>query len=87
MIQIRAIAQIGGIKCGESQYQKAMAAKSISIEAMADVLHMHRNSVANKINGKSSFSVDEAFKLRDTLFMNTILITYFPGKYGSYRRE
>ena len=35
---------------------------------MADVLHMHRNSVANKINGKSSFSVDEAFKLRDTLF-------------------
>jgi len=53
---------------GSLNIKKAMAAKSISIEAMADVLHMHRNSVANKINGKSSFSVDEAFKLRDTLF-------------------
>lgn len=54
---------------GSLNIKKAMAAKSISIEAMADVLHMHRNSVANKINGKSSFSVDEAFKLRDTLFL------------------
>lgn len=53
---------------GRLNIRKAMDAKSISIEAMANILHLHRNSVANKINGKCPFSVDEAFKLRDTLF-------------------
>ena len=63
-----AIAQIGGQQMGELNIKKVMRDKSISIEAVSAVLSIHRNSAANKVNGISAFRVDEAFKLRDTLF-------------------
>lgn len=46
----------------------AMQSKGISLEAMAALLHLHRNSVANKVNGESAFYVDEAFALQKNMF-------------------
>lgn len=45
-----------------------MAKNDISIEELSKLLNIHRNSVANKLRGKSSFSVEEAIKIRDTFF-------------------
>lgn len=45
-----------------------MAKKDITIEEISKLLGIHRNSVANKINGDSSFSVEEAFKIQEHYF-------------------
>lgn len=45
-----------------------MAKQNITMEEMSKLLGIHRNSVANKINGESSFSVDEAFKIQKNYF-------------------
>lgn len=45
-----------------------MAKRKVSIENIADLLGIHRNSVANKINGNSSFSIDESMKIQDAFF-------------------
>ena len=44
-----------------------MARQNISIENMADVLRIHRNSVANKLY-KGSFSIEEAFRIKNSFF-------------------
>lgn len=45
-----------------------MAKRNISIEDIANLLEIHRNSVANKIHGRSRFSVDEAFCVQKAFF-------------------
>jgi len=45
-----------------------MAKRGITIEAIAQLLCIHRNSVANKIKGESSFSIEEATQIRDAFF-------------------
>ena len=45
-----------------------MAKKDITIEEISKLLGIHRNSVSNKINGDSSFSVEEAFKIQEKYF-------------------
>lgn len=45
-----------------------MAKRKVSKEDLAELLGLHWNSVANKINGKSAFSVEEAVKVRDSYF-------------------
>ena len=52
----------------EKGIKKAMQNKGISVEAVAAVLCIHRNSASNKINGETSFTVEEAFKLKAALF-------------------
>lgn len=42
--------------------------KGLSIEKIAQTLEIHRNSASNKINGNSSFSIEEAFKVQKTHF-------------------
>lgn len=51
-----------------SNLRAEMARKKISIEEMADFLDMHRNSVANKINGSSSFTIEESIKIQEKYF-------------------
>ena len=48
-----------------------LAKKRITNKAIAELLGIHSNSVYNKLNVGSSFTVDEAIKIRDA---------YFPGK-------
>lgn len=38
------------------------------MEEVSKVLNIHRNSVANKINGETSFTVEEAFKIQNRYF-------------------
>lgn len=45
-----------------------MDIRGISMEELSRFLEIHRNSVSNKINGSSTFSIDEAFAIRDKFF-------------------
>lgn len=45
-----------------------MAKRNVSIENIANLLGIHRNSVANKINGKSAFSFEQSVKIQERLF-------------------
>lgn len=45
-----------------------MAKRKVSKEDLSKLLGIHWNSVANKINGSSSFTVDEAVRIRDEYF-------------------
>jgi plasmid maintenance system antidote protein VapI len=45
-----------------------MAVKGVTIEAIAELLGIHRNSVSNKINGNSSFTIEEAVCIKDAHF-------------------
>ena len=38
-----------------------MKQKGITIDTLAAVLHVHRNTAANKLNGISDFTYDEVF--------------------------
>lgn len=51
-----------------SNLKAEMARKGISIEEVSKALDIHRNSVANKINGDTPFTVEEAFKIHDKYF-------------------
>ena len=45
-----------------------MAKRSVKVEDIANVLQIHRNSASNKINGDTSFSIDEAVKDKEAFF-------------------
>ena len=48
--------------------KKEMAGENVTVEQMADFLHLHRNTVSNKIEGVSKFTIDEAFKVQEHFF-------------------
>lgn len=52
------------------ELKREMAKKRIKVEDMANVLRIHRNSASNKINGDTSFSIDEAVKVKEAFFLN-----------------
>ena len=43
----------------------------VSIGDIAEILHIHRNSASAKVNGDTSFTIEEAFALRDAKFPYT----------------
>lgn len=45
-----------------------MAKRSISINDIAALLGIHRNSVSNKLYGRSAFTLEEAFAIYDRFF-------------------
>lgn len=54
-----------------------MAKKGVSIENLSKVLGLHRNSVSNKINGATSFSIEEAEKIHKIFFPEKKLLYLF----------
>lgn len=56
-----------------------MAKRKISIESVADLLKIHRNSVANKLNGESSFSIEQAMLIQETFFPD-LKVKYLFGR-------
>lgn len=50
-----------------------MARKNISIEELAAVLGIHRNSASAKLNGKSQFTIEEAFTIKEHFFNDCTL--------------
>ena len=57
-----------------------LAKNDITIEEVSKLLGIHRNSVANKINGDSSFTIDEAFKIQKEYFPTLSLEYLFKKK-------
>lgn len=51
-----------------SNLRGEMAKRRITIESIAELLGVHRNSIANKINGDSAFSVEQAMMIQERLF-------------------
>ena len=51
-----------------SNLKAELARKGVSIEEVSKMLNIHRNSVTNKINGETPFTVEEAFKIHDRYF-------------------
>ena len=45
-----------------------MGAKGISIDSVANLLGLHRNTVANKLDGESEFTYAQAELLQETMF-------------------
>lgn len=45
-----------------------MAQKGITIDAMAKVLNIHRNTVQNKLDGESEFTIGQAQIISETMF-------------------
>ena len=45
-----------------------MAAKGISIDSVANLLNVHRNTVANKLDGDSEFTYAQAELIQETIF-------------------
>lgn len=45
-----------------------MYKRKVTIESVAEYLAIHRNSVSNKLEGDTEFSIEEAFKVRDRFF-------------------
>lgn len=48
----------------------AMKLKKVTIEDIAEYLRIHRNSVSNKINGNSKFTIEEAFGIHKKFFQD-----------------
>ena len=48
-----------------------IAKKGIQRSEMAKALGIHENSISNKINGKSRFTIEEAFQIKDTFFADS----------------
>lgn len=45
-----------------------LAKRNISIKELSELLGLHRNTVALKINGNSEFTISEAFEIKDAFF-------------------
>lgn len=45
-----------------------MAKNGVSVEDVAQVLGIHRNTASGKVRGEVPFTIDEAFALRDARF-------------------
>lgn len=45
-----------------------MAKRKISIEMISELIGVHRNSVANKLNGDSAFSIEQAMLIQENFF-------------------
>lgn len=59
-----------------------LAKQDISIKDVADFLNIHRNSVANKLNGETPFSIEECFLIRDQYFPNRKIEDLFKNEKG-----
>ena len=48
--------------------RKAMADKRVTVEAIASILSVHRNTASSKVNGTTPFTIEEGFRLKQMLF-------------------
>lgn len=58
-----------------------MAQKGITIDAIAKVLNVHRNTVQNKLDGESEFTFGQAMLISEVMFPE------FTMKYLFHRQE
>ena len=65
-----------------SNLKAELGRNDITIESIAECLKIHRNSVANKLNGNSSFSIDESVKIQEKYFPDLELKFLFSKEGG-----
>jgi len=61
---------VNKLKGGVKMYQNLkiqMAAHNVTIEQLSRLLKLHRNTIANKLDG-GAFTIEEAFVIKDYLF-------------------
>lgn len=46
----------------------AMVHKGITIEAIARLLNVHRNTIQNKLDGETDFTIEQAFTITEVMF-------------------
>lgn len=56
------------IKVAYSNLRVGMGKCNITSESLSRLLGIYRNSVYNKLNGQSSFSIEEAIQIKNTFF-------------------
>lgn len=49
-----------------------MAKCGVTVEAIAEVLKIHRNSASNKINGKAVLLLKKLLKLKQSFFLRLV---------------
>lgn len=62
---------MGTLKGGKRMYENLralMGQKGISIDAMARLLGVHRNTIQNKLEGESEFTFSQAEIIMETMF-------------------
>lgn len=60
-----------------SNLKAEMGRRDITIETIANLLNIHRNSVAYKLNKNGSFTIEEATIIQKTFFPNVKLTKLF----------
>ena len=60
-----------------SNLRAEMARYNITIQDIAKALNRTRETISNKLSGKSTLNLDEAFKINDTFFPQYDLRTLF----------
>lgn len=60
-----------------------MAKRKLIIEDIAKVLGIHKNTAANKVNGITPFTVEEAIRLQESCFPESDLRYLFHREIGS----
>lgn len=53
---------------GIENLKKALNQKNITIEMLATLLGIHRNTASSKVNGTTEFTVQEALTIKDSFF-------------------
>jgi len=51
-----------------SNLKSVMAAKGVTIDAMASLLGVHRNTISNKLDGESEFTFGQAEQIQNVMF-------------------
>lgn len=46
----------------------AMARKGVTVDSLAKLLGVHRNTITNKLNGESEFTYAQAEMIQETMF-------------------
>ena len=57
--------------------RKEMAAKHVSIEDLAKLWKVHRNTASAKVNGESKINIEEAFAVQERYFPECTLAYLF----------
>lgn len=58
-------------------FRREMAAKRVSIEDLAKLWGVHRNTASAKVNGESKITIEEAFAAQEAYFPDCTLAYLF----------
>lgn len=57
--------------------RSAMVTNGVTIEEVSTITGLHRNTISNKLKGNTSFTIEEAFLIKEKFFPSYELGTLF----------